>query len=305
VPSASVVIAAFSSERLEALREAVASVAAQTVPALETIVVVDHNPALLAELRAAPDGAVVLENTFPHGASGARNTGVAASRGDVVAFIDDDVTASPRWLEELLVAYRGLEVMGVGGRIDPDWLTGRPGWFPPEFDWVVGCTYTGMPAQTTPQRNLIAANMSIRRDAFEALGGFRTDFGKQGTRSEPEETELCIRALRRWPDRVWLYEPRAGVRHKVPAARARWRYFVERCFNEGIGKARLASYSSRTEALSTERRYVRSVLPRAVARGLSESARGDRDGARRAAAVVAGLAITACGYLRGRAVRDS
>jgi hypothetical protein len=159
-----------------------------------------------------------------------------------------------------------------------------------------------MPETTAPVRNLIAANMAVRRDVFDALGGFRADFGKQGARSEPEETELCIRALLRWPERRWIYHPPAAVRHVVPPRRSEWSYFVERCFNEGLGKARLQSYAPRATALASERSYALGVLPRGVLRGLLDTVRrGDPWGAARAAAIMAGLAVTTAGYVRGRA----
>src|SRR5690348_10030046 len=103
-PTASVIIAAFSSERWEYLREAVASVAAQSSPALETIVVIDHNPDLLARARREL-AAVVIPSTGARGASGARNTGVAHSHGEVVAFLDDDVVATSDWLARLLAHF--------------------------------------------------------------------------------------------------------------------------------------------------------------------------------------------------------
>ena len=72
-----------------------ASVRTQTVPALETILVIDHNPALLARAERELEDVIVLPNTGGKGASGGRNSGVAASRGEVVAFLDDDAVASP------------------------------------------------------------------------------------------------------------------------------------------------------------------------------------------------------------------
>jgi hypothetical protein len=101
--------------------------------------------------------------------------------------------------------------MGVGGLIEPWWLDRQPSWFPAEFGWVVGCSYTGLPTERAQVRNVIAANMAIRRDVFEAIGGFRNDFGKQGSRSEPEETDLCIRAGQAWPDRAWIYMTRRSA----------------------------------------------------------------------------------------------
>ena len=81
------------------------------------------------------------------GISGARNSGIAAARGAIIAFLDDDAIAAPDWLEQLLAGYSSPNVLGVGGAIEPQWQGGRPRWFPPEFDWVVGCTYLGHAAR--------------------------------------------------------------------------------------------------------------------------------------------------------------
>ena len=94
-PTISVITAAFAMERWDDLCQAVTSIAAQTAGVLETVVVIDHNPGLLDRARREFPDAVVVPNTRRRGASGARNSGVAASRGDVVAFLDDDAVASP------------------------------------------------------------------------------------------------------------------------------------------------------------------------------------------------------------------
>ena len=54
---------------------------------------------------------------------------------------------------------------------------------PSEFDWVVGCTYEGHRSSLGPVRNLIGANMSMRRRVFDSVGGFRSDLGR--TNSKP------------------------------------------------------------------------------------------------------------------------
>jgi glycosyltransferase involved in cell wall biosynthesis len=298
-PTASVVIAAFSSDRWQNLREAVASVAAQTRPALETIVVIDHNPDLLARARRELDDGIghvmVIPNAGARGASGARNAGVARGRGDVVVFLDDDARATSNWLDRLVAPFADPGVVGVGGRIDPLWATARPRWFPGEFGWTIGASYSGMPERTARVRNVWANNMAVRRSAFEAVGGFREDFGKVGTVSRPEDTDLCLRVS----DGAWLYEPASAVGHWVPAQRASFRYFLVRCFNEGRGKAGLAALNGAGPSLSEERGYVARVLPRAISRGLREAARGDGTGAARSAAIIAGLGVTAAGFAVG------
>src|SRR5207247_3975777 len=173
---------------------------------------VDHNHALFERARRQLDGVIVVPNREPRGLSGARNTGVAESRGDVIAFLDDDAVAEPDWLAHLLAAYTDRHVLGVGGAIAPHWLEGRPAGFPAEFEWVVGCTYEGMPTARAQVRNVIGANMSLRRSVVGRVGGFRNGMGRVGLLPVGcEETELCIRARQAIPDGVFVYEPRARV----------------------------------------------------------------------------------------------
>jgi cellulose synthase/poly-beta-1,6-N-acetylglucosamine synthase-like glycosyltransferase len=298
VPTASVVIASYAGERWSYLQDAVASVLAQTHAALEIVVVVDHNPDLLVQARRALPAALVIPNTGVRGASGARNTGVAVCHGDVLAFLDDDARASAEWLAALLPHFADPDVVGVGGRVDPIWATSRPGWFPPEFDWVVGGSYRGMPRTAEPVRNVWSNNMAIRRTVFDAAGGFREKFGKVGSRSRPEDTDLCLRATAGGRG-IWVYEPAGIAGHQVPPERTTVRYFLRRCFHEGRGKAGLSALNGAADSTSTERRYARNVLPQGIARGLAEAARGDWTGALRSAAIVAGFGTAAAGYLTG------
>ena len=302
-PTISVVIAAFSMDRWASLCEAVASVQAQTVQVLETVVVIDHNPGLMAKVASELSGVTVIANAGSRGASAARNTGVAVSRGEILAFIDDDVVARLDYLEAVLQHLKDPAVVGVGGRLVPEWNTRRPQWFPEEFDWAVGCSYRGMPEAATPVRNVWSGNMVIRRRAFDAVGGFRCDFGKVGTRSSPEDTDLCLRAAECDAGGTWIYEPNAIAAHKVPAERTTFRYFLRRCYYEGQGKAELASFNGIAESTSAERLYARYVLPYAIVRGLWETARGEASGMARSFTVAVGLSFAIVGFLADRAVR--
>jgi len=304
-PSVSVIVCAYTERRWDELVAAVGSLAAQSRAALQTVVVSDHNPSLCERVRRELPDVIAVPNREARGLSGARNSGVAAARGDIVAFLDDDAVAAPDWLESLLAPYADANVIGVGGAIEPQWLEGRPRFMPDEFDWVVGCTYRGMPVGRGPVRNLIGANMSLRRTVLEAVGGFRTDVGRIGTRPLGcEETELCIRARHRLPGRELIYEPRARVRHRVPPERAGWSYFRARCWSEGLSKALVARSVGRADGLASERRYVTTVLPQAVARGVADALAGDAAGLARAGSILAGVSITTAGYatgtLRGR-----
>ena len=304
-PSVSIVIATFSEARRDDLTLAVESARKQTLQPHEIIVVVDHNQSFLTALQSQWSDVKVLPNAGLRGASGSRNTGVEAGSGDVVAFIDDDAAAAPTWLEQLIGHYQDVNVMGVGGSIEPNWLADRPTWFPEEFNWVLGCTYVGMPRQSAKVRNLIAANMSVRKDMFLEMGGFRKNFGKVGVRPQPEETELCIRLAQERPQGHWIYEPKAVVFHRVPPSRGQFRYFISRCFSEGSGKAALAKLVGSQASLSTERQYVQRTLPMGTAKGLVDFATGrDSAGLARAGAIVVGLFTTGAGYLVGNRVAE-
>src|SRR5205823_50969 len=192
--AASVIVCTYSERRWDDLVAAVGSLRRQHVRPDEVVVAVDNNPPLAARVRDELPDVVVVENRSDRGLSSARNAGIAAARGDVVAFLDDDAVAEPDWLATLLAWYADARVLGE-----------RP----------VGC----------------------------------------------EETELCIRALQQSPGRMLVYEPEARVGHQVPAARGRLRYFLSRCFAEGLSKAAVVELRGSRVGLESERRYALCVLP--------------------------------------------
>jgi hypothetical protein len=137
---------------------------------------------------------------------------------------------------------------------------------------------------------------------FAVLGGFRTGIGR-GEGALPlgcEETELCIRASQRWPQKIFLYEPRARIHHHIPPARASWRYFSMRCYAEGLSKATVAQFVGSKDGLSTERTYVIKTLGSGVMRGvLNGILHCDGMEFAQAGAIVAGLVCTVAGYAVG------
>jgi GT2 family glycosyltransferase len=290
----SVVICTHADERWDQLVLGVASVLDQHPAAREVIVVVDHNPALADRVRARFADVIVVPNPQAPGVSNARNAGIARASGEVVAFLDDDAVAAPDWLARLCDAYADPRVVCVGGEVVPIWETARPGWFPPEFHWVVGCSYRGMPAASAVVRNPIGANMSVRRWVFDEVGLFDAGFGRLGLNPAGcDETELCLRVAAALPGTQIRYEPAARVHHHVPGKRATWAYFVSRCRGEGESKA-LVTEVAGSGGTSSERAYVARTLPSGIAHALLRGA------PRRAGAIVAGVSVTALAYLRSR-----
>lgn len=300
-PAVSVVICAYTIDRRDSLRDAVASVRRQTHRPSEIILVVDHAANLEHAARVAWPGVRVVANREKPGLSGARNTGIAEATGAIVAFLDDDAVAQPDWLERLVAHYGDERVVGAGGSVRPIWLEGRPRWFAPEFDWVVGCSHAGMPLRAEPVRDLLGANMSFRRDALVRVGGFRHQLGRIGTiPAGCEDAELCIRLVANEPGAKIVYEPAAAVDHLVSAGRSGLRYFLSRCVAQGRSTAILAALVGTDAALAAERAYVRHTLSRGVRRALRDMLRGRPEGPARAAMIALGLLTTARAYAGGR-----
>lgn len=297
----SVIICTYTAERWADVVRAVESVRAQTLPPAEIILVVDHNDELAQRSRAAFPGVRVLRNAEARGLSGARNTGIRAAAGDVIAFLDDDAAAGPTWLATMIAHYDDPMVHGVGGSATAVWTGGpRPRWLPAEFDWVVGCSYVGQPTRTAPVRNLVGCNMSFRREVFDRVGGFSSAIGRVGRKPLGcEETELCIRLSQAVPGAKLLHDPAVNVEHRVSPDRREFRYFRARCYHEGLSKAMVARLVGTGSGLAAERSYVSRVLPRGFLLALLHVLLLRPAGAGRAFSIVFGLLATSAGYARG------
>jgi glycosyltransferase involved in cell wall biosynthesis len=300
--SVTVVICTYTERRWAELCAGVRAVQSQLRPGDVLVVVVDHAPEVLARAGAELAGCRVVANTHGQGLSGARNTGVDLATGDVVAFLDDDATPGDGWLESLRAPFVAPDVLGVAGRVDPAWEGGAaPRWFPPEFGWVVGCDYVGLPAGGEQVRNPIGASMALRRQPLQAVGGFSELVGRVGTLPVGcEETEISIRLAQADPTARVLRASGGTVHHLVPKDRQRLRYFRSRCYHEGRSKAVLSGLVGTEQGLSSERAYATRTLPLGVLRHLAAVAKGDVAGAARAACILLGLLTTGFGYLSAR-----
>lgn len=293
---ATVIVACYTEERWNLLMLTIASVMRQQPPAHEVIVSVDNNPQLHRRLIAESLGVTVVENTAAPGVSNARNAAARKATTPYLAFVDDDAAATAGWLGHLVGSFGPPDVVGTGGFVRPRWESGRPVWFPDEFAWVVGASYTGLPTTVTPVRNVWGENMAVRSDVFWNVGGFRGGFGKIGHVSRPEDTDLCIRMNASVPNGHWIYTPDAVVDHAVAAARSTFRFFLLRSYWEGQGKIEMSRHLGADRDLGTEGAWLRRTVPAGILRNLRASARGEgRAAAARAAALIGGTAAAGLG----------
>jgi cellulose synthase/poly-beta-1,6-N-acetylglucosamine synthase-like glycosyltransferase len=296
-----VVICTYTMQRWDALRAAVSSVLSQDPQPAQVVVVIDHNPELAARASDELHGAQVLESDGPPGLSGARNTGLAAATQPITVFLDDDAEARPGWLASLIEPYHSPDVVATGGYVEPRWPNLRPRWLPREFDWVVGCSYLGMPDSAGAIRNPIGANMSVRTQAAVEAGGFHAGVGRIGTPPAGcEETELAIRLTAGRPQATIYYTPDSAVDHYVAPERVKFSYFMRRCWHEGLSKAVVVQLAGASAGLQSERRQVALVIPTQIARELSRFLRGDMTALLRVWVTLGGLTAATAGFLLGQ-----
>jgi len=265
----SVVVSTYSKKKLWQVLDCVESLRKQTLPPHEILLVLDPDPDVFSyyKLNTPVDVKIITSNGF--GLSNARNAGVREVEGEIVAFIDDDAVADENWLRNIAVNYSENSVVGVGGPIEPFWAFKKPAWFPGELNWVIGCSYRGGPSRREEIRNPIGCNMSFRKSAIEKAGYFRADLGRFGKfLLAGEESDVSMRIKDKVPGGKIINEPSAVVFPKVTLERLSLKYILVRSFYEGVSKSIIAnSASNQSEALSTERDYLKfllrvSVLPR-------------------------------------------
>ena len=165
----------------------------------------------------------------------ARNTGIRESRGEIVAFVDDDVRFSQGWLKALVSTFERFEdVACVGGKVIPHFEADRPPWIDDDVLWVYGVTrYGNNEKEIRPPEVPIGCNMAFRREVFEQIGGFTPSLGREGVSLQSgDERDLILRAEK--AGLRTLYSPDVQVSHRIPPARTTRQWILKRLYWEGI-----------------------------------------------------------------------
>jgi glycogen(starch) synthase len=224
----SVVIATY--KRVDDLKECLNSIFGLSTPPYE-IIVVDSN---------SRDGTEELGNLFAikyasirdRNRQRARNLGISMARGEIVAFLDDDVIVDANWLNQIATSYTDIEVGGVGGRVLP--VGSHKGSYVKTAQSDIGkVSIDGLVVGNfdLPAKNairvdsFIGCNMSFRRALLVKEGGFDEKYVGSGYR---DDTDLCMRIRRRG---YWLvYNPKALVWHKYRGKKISrdWSYWYVR-----------------------------------------------------------------------------
>ena len=243
---ASIVIA--TRNRSALLGRTLDAVAGQHWPRAQMDVIVADNGSIddtRAVVAAARDRGLPVRYLLVQqpGKSHAVNAALQVTRGDVIAFTDDDVQPEPGWLAGLARAFDETNADFVAGRILPVWEIDPPAWMSPSLYGVLAVPDNGetrLPiTKEGPTRVMpIGANMAVRAPVVARLGGLRTDLGKlEGSLRTGEDHEFFLRLLHAGCHGT--YEPSALVRHLVPASRLHRGYFRRWLFQNGADVALL------------------------------------------------------------------
>jgi glucosyl-dolichyl phosphate glucuronosyltransferase len=169
------------------------------------------------------------------GKSFALNRGIREAPGDILAFIDDDITVEPTWLFELTKPLSDAQWSGTGGRVYLPRDFSPPPWMALEGNHSLVSILALFDLGPEPRplsKPPIGNNMAFRKEVFAKHGVFRTDLGPSpGSEIRYEDTEFGSRVMR-GGERI-LYVPSAVVRHAVEERRLKKDYFLAYHYDYG------------------------------------------------------------------------
>ncbi len=196
-----------------------------------TLYVVDNNskddtPATVEAKRQGSGLPIVYVRETRQGLSNARNAGIRASNGDILAFIDDDEEIDSEWYRVLAREFRSPEVLFIGGPYLPNWVCSAPSWLPPGYPAVLGVV-PPKPRSVIDASfggNLMGGNCALRRSVFERVGLYDPHLGRsdKGLLSD-EDAEFFGRV--RQAGLKGLYVPDFAIHHYISPERLTKSYY--------------------------------------------------------------------------------
>ena len=236
----SIVLCTFN--RYEHLFQVVNSIDKQTASHTSfELIVVDNSSDLVSQDRFCRNFVVEYSSNYIveriAGLSRARNIGVAAARGDIVAFIDDDAIAHPAWIEEIIRSF-GLspDIAVVGGPVRPIWPTARPAWLHKDLEGFLTILDLGPDERAlAPGEWLAGTNIAYRKSTLVEAGGFNEQVGRVGKILMSNE-EVIISQKIKAAGGTLFYNPRMAVDHRVHAERISQPWLRRRVFWQVISE---------------------------------------------------------------------
>lgn len=261
----SVVISAYSLDRYYDLTDVLNGLNKQTYRSFEAIVVIDKSKELFNKINEyinanRIENIKIIFNPENKGLSYSRNIGIKYSTGSIVAFIDDDAIPSSGWIENIIDTFSEDKNIGaVTGDITPLWEDNDMSWFPKELYWMISCSYIMTPTTKTEFERGFGTNMAFRREIFDKVGYFDTNFGINGKKwVGGEDTDMFLR-LKNINLKV-IFNPNVRVQHRIYLSRLNPRNIIKRSFNGGYSVALMKKAIKYKLKGSTESEYLRHIF---------------------------------------------
>ncbi|MBX2965966.1 MAG: glycosyltransferase family 2 protein [Cyclobacteriaceae bacterium] len=164
------------------------------------------------------------------GHSQSRNRGISESKGNIIAFLDDDAFTDPDYISNLNTFFIAHpEVMAIGGKIIPVYEGETPAWMSEHLLPLVAAQDMGnQPKKFTGRKFPIGANMAFRKEAFDKYGIFNTNLGRKGSGLEGGDEKDVFDRLKKNNETIF-YVPSVIVQHIIPQKR------VELSYIRGLG----------------------------------------------------------------------
>jgi glycosyltransferase involved in cell wall biosynthesis len=306
----SLVITSYTTERLNDIYELLDSIKHQTFKNIEVIFVAERTMELYEKVEAhARDNGIsnfkAVFNDGEPGQSPARNLGIKHAKGDIIAFVDDDVVLFNDWASEMVYTYQDDATIGATGPAFPLWENESLKWLPIEFYWIVSCTAFAGLNELTSVRCAGGMNMSFRKEAFKYCH-FSENFGhiaQEKSKVGPvvDDAEFSIN-LRLKTGKQILFNPTVRVKHRVYAYRLGKKFIRGQSYWQGYSKALLKKTypaDSDTRGLLRERALLGRILFGLVPRTAVLLFRSPKKAARIFALTTAVLFYVALGYSAG------
>ncbi|HEY6736198.1 MAG TPA: glycosyltransferase [Candidatus Saccharimonadia bacterium] len=231
-PTFSIVIASFNGE--QRIATAIRSLQQQTYPnELYEIIVVDDGSSDRTSTVAEQLDVRVIRHASNRGIAATRNSGLAAARHAIYVSFDDDCRVAPNWLAQLAEAYRQQpDALGIGSIVAaPARPTGLVGRFMAAVHsgnptpltlgrhrHILGRFWSYVVDQATPPQRKISRNLYAVRHLNGATASFpvaalRSVDGWNPSLRWMEDTDVCARLRKRYPNRQLYAEPKAAIIH--------------------------------------------------------------------------------------------
>ncbi len=242
VPKLSIIICTYN--RAGLLNQTLQSLVPLENLGLSEIIIVDnrstdHTEAVVREFIASHvddiDVRYIMEPV--QGLSAARNTGILASKSQLIAFLDDDAIPCQTWITTIVDTFtQREEVMAMGGKIFPIFESKRPEWLIKPFELPYTIVDLGNRIKEYPGRlHPCGANMAMRKIVFD-ISLFPLELGRKGESLISGEEAWLFGELQRQGHKI-LYHPLMAVDHFVPASRLTEDWIMKRYYSQGISNA--------------------------------------------------------------------